>query len=152
MNRKSLIASVGLVAGVAAIMSAQAPSNAKINQKTIQSIRVRVIGCVAGGIEAGRYVLTDALLSGDDTPSTAGTAGKVGSGKDLSFENSPSYELIGDHLTAYAGQKVEVIGITSDTKLNNSDSFNSSIGSSNHEMATLTVYSVKMIGGKCPSR
>jgi len=50
MNRKSLIASLGLVAGVAAAFSAQAPpSNGKADQKTIQSIRVTVIGCVAGG-------------------------------------------------------------------------------------------------------
>jgi len=89
-------------------------------------------------------------LSGDDTPSTAGTVGKAGSGKDVSFENSPSYDLIGGHLKALVGHKVEVIGITSDTKLNNSDSLSSAIGSSKHEKATLTVSSVKMIAAKCP--
>ena len=48
------------------------------------------------------------------------------------------------------GHKVEVIGITSDTKLNKSDSFRSAIGSSTQEKATLTVSSVKMIAAKCP--
>jgi hypothetical protein len=48
------------------------------------------------------------------------------------------------------GHRVEVIGITSDTKLNNSDSFSSAIGASTHEKATLTVSSVKMIAAKCP--
>jgi hypothetical protein len=57
--------------------------------------------------------------------SIAGTAGKVGSGQDVSFENSPSFDLIGDGLKAHVGHKVEVIGITSDTKMNHSDSFNS---------------------------
>ena len=109
-----------------------------------------MIGCVAGATEAGRYLLTDAFLSGVDTPSTAGTVGKAGSGKDVSFENSPSYDLIGGHLKALVGHKVEVIGITSDTKLNNSDSLSSAIGSSKHEKATLTVSSVKMIAAKCP--
>jgi hypothetical protein len=151
VNRYSLVASFGLVAGLAAALSAQAPSsNGKVDQKTIQSIRVKVIGCVAGGTEVGRYLLTNAFLSGDDIPSTAWTAGKAGSGKDVSFENSSSYDLIGGHLEAHVGHKVEVIGITSDTKLNNSDSFSSAIGSSKHEKATLTVSSVKMIAAKCP--
>jgi hypothetical protein len=151
MNRNSLVASCGLVAGLAAALSAQVPSsNGKVDQKTIQSIRVTVIGCVAGGTEAGRYFLTNAFLSGDDIPSTAGTVGKAGSGKDVSFENSPSYDLIGGRLKAHVGHKVEVIGITSDTKLNKSDAFSLAIGSSKHEKATLTVSSVKMIAAKCP--
>jgi hypothetical protein len=151
MDRKSLVASFGLVASLAAALSAQVPSSTgKVDQKTIHSIRVKVIGCVASGTEAGRYILTDAFLSGDDTPSTAGTVGKAGSGRDVSFENSPSYDLIGDHLSAHVGHKVEVIGITSDAKLNNSDSLSSAIGSSKHEKATLTASAVKMIAAKCP--
>ena len=151
MTRKSLVASFGLVAGLAAALSAQAPSsNGEVDLKTIQSIRIKVIGCVAGGSDAGHYRLTNAVLSGDDIPSTAGTAGKIGSEKDVSFENSPSFDLIGGRLKAHVGQQVEVIGITSDTKLNNSDSFSAAIGSSTHEKATLTVSSVKMIAAKCP--
>ena len=151
MTRNSLVASFGLVAGLAAALSAQAPSsNGQVDPKTIQSIRIKVIGCVAGGSDAGHYRLTNAVLSGDDIPSTAGTAGKIGSGKDVSFENSPSFDLIGGRLKAHVGHKVEVIGITSDTKLNNSDSFSAAIGSSTHEKATLTVSSVKMIAAKCP--
>ena len=151
MNRHSLAVSFGLVAGLAAALSAQATSsNGKVNSKTIQSIRVKVVGCVVGGTEAGRYHLTHAVLSGDDIPATAGTAGKAGSGKDVSFENSPSFELIGGHLKAHVGHKIEVIGITSDTKLNNSEAFGSAIGSSMHEKATLTVSSVKMIAAQCP--
>jgi hypothetical protein len=89
MNRKSLVASFGLVACLAAALLAQAPSsNGKVDQKAVQSIRVKVIGCVAGDAKAGRYILRGAFLSGDDVPSTVGTAGKKGSGKDLSFENS----------------------------------------------------------------
>jgi hypothetical protein len=151
MNRQSLVASFALVAALVAALSAQGTSsNRDVNEKTIQSIRVKVIGCVAGGREAGQYRLTDAVLSGDDIPSTAGTAGKAGSGQDISFENSPSFDLIGDHLKAHVGHKVEVIGITSDTKLNNRDSLNSAIGSSTPEKATLTVSSVKMMAAKCP--
>src|SRR5207249_5828306 len=151
MNRNSLVASVGFVAGVAAALSAQATSsNGRVDQKAIHSIRVNVIGCVADGSDAGHYRLTNAFLSGDDIASTAGTAGKAGSGKDVSFENSPSFDLIGDHLKAHLGHKVEVVGITSDTKLNKSDSFRSAIGSSTREKATLTVRSVKMMAETCP--
>jgi hypothetical protein len=151
MSRQSLVAPFALVAGVVAALSAQGTSsNSDVNQKTIQSIRVKVIGCIAGGSEAGHYRLTDAVLSGDDISSTAGTAGKAGSGQDVSFENSPSFDLIGDRLKAHVGHKVEVIGITSDSKLNNRDSRNSAIGSSTHETATLTVSSVKMMAAKCP--
>ena len=151
MNRHSLVAPFALVAGVVAALSArETSSNGDVNQKTIQSIRVKVIGCVAGGTEAGRYLLTNAFLSGDDTPSTAGTAGKAGSGQDVSFENSPSFDLIGDGLKAHVGHKVEVIGITSDSKLNNSDALHSAIGSLTPEKATLTVSAVKMMAAKCP--
>lgn len=151
MNRHSLIAPLGLVAGVAAALSAQpTPSNGKVSQKTIESIRVKVIGCVAGGTEAGRYRLTNVVLSGDDTSSTVGTVGKRGSGKDLSFENSPSFDLIGVDLKTYIGQKLEVIGITSDSKLNDRDSLSSAIGSSMRAHATLTVSSLKTMAAKCP--
>jgi len=75
MNRKSLVASFGFVGGLA-VLSAQAPSsNGKVDQKAVQSIRVKVIGCVAGDAEAGHYILTGAFLSGDDVPSTIGQRG-----------------------------------------------------------------------------
>jgi len=149
MNRKSLVVSLGLAAGLAAVLSAQGPSsNGTTDPKTIQSIRVKVIGCVVGGSEAGHYRLTNAFLSGDDVPSTA--VGTAGSGQDVSFENSPTFDLIGGDLNAHLGHKVEVIGITSDTKLNKSDSFRSAIGSSTQDKATLTVSSLKMIAAKCP--
>ena len=150
MNRTSLVASFGLVAGLAAALSAQAPSsNGKVDQKAVQSIRVKVIGCVEGDAEPGRYILTGAVLSGDDTPSTVGTAGKIASGKDLSFENSLSYHLIGGRLMPHVGHEVEIIGITSDARLNNRDALSSAIGSSKHEKPTLTVDSVKMLAAKC---
>ena len=150
MNRKGFVASLGLVARLAAVSSAQAPShNVTVDQRPVQSIRVKVIGCVAADTGAGRYILTDAFLSGDDTPPTVGTAGKIGSGKDLSFENSRSYDLIGGRLKAHVGHEVEVIGITSDARLNNKDALSSAIGSSKQEKTTLTVDSVKMLAAKC---
>src|SRR5713226_6305629 len=146
MTRNSLVVSFGLVASLAAALSAQATStDGKVDQKAIHSIRVKVIGCIASGRDAAQYRLTNAFLSGDGVPSTAGTGGKASSGQDVSFENSPSFDLIGGRLKAHVGHKVEVIGITSDTKMNNSESFNSAIGSSTQEKATLTVSSVKMI-------
>ena len=151
MHLKRLVASFGLVTGVTAALSAQAPSsNGKVDQDAIQSIRVTVIGCVARGTAVGRYRLTHAVLRGDDIPSTTGTVGKAGSGKDVSFEDSPSYDLIGGHVQPHMGHKVEVIGITSDTKLNQSDAFSSAIGSSTHQKATLTVTSMKMMAATCP--
>jgi hypothetical protein len=143
----SAVVSLGLAAGLTAVLSAQVPSSNGVDRKTIHSIRVKVIGCVAGGSEAGHYRLTNAFLSGD---ATAGTVGTAGSGQDVSFENSPSFDLIGGDLRGDMGHKVEVVGITSDTKLSKSDSFRSAIGSSTPEKATLTVSSVKMIAAKCP--
>jgi hypothetical protein len=151
MKRNGLVVSFGLAAGLAAALSAQVPSsNGNADRKTIQSIRVKVIGCVAGGSEAGHYRLTNAFLRGDDVPSTTGTVGRAGSGQDLSFENSPSFDLIGGDLKAHMGHEVEVIGITSDMKLNKRASFSAAIGSSTQEKATLTVSSVTMIAATCP--
>ena len=79
----------------------------------------------------------------------SGQRGKIGSGKDLSFENSRSYDLIGGRLKAHLGHEVEIIGITSDARLNNRDALSSAIGSSKHERTTLTVDSVKMLDAKC---
>ena len=151
MNRKSLVASLGFVAGLAASVSAQSTSTSgTVDHEAIHSIRVTVIGCVARGQEAGQYRLTNASLRGDGVWSPAGTEERAGSGQDLSFENSRSFDLIGTGLTAHVGHQVELIGITSDTKMNRSDSFQSAIGSSAQEKATLTVSSVTMIDATCP--
>jgi hypothetical protein len=143
-----LVASLSLVAGLVAALSAQS-SNGKEDQRTVQSVRVKVIGCVAGDTDAGRYMLADAFLSGDDTPPTIGTAGKIGSGKDLSFENSLSYGLVGSGLKAHVGHEVEIIGITTDAKLNHTDALSSAIGSSQYQRTTLTVESVKVRAAEC---
>jgi hypothetical protein len=153
MNRKSLVASFGLVACLAAALTARVPSsNGKLDQTSVLSNRVKVIGCVEGDSEAGRYILTGAFLSGDDTPSTVGTAEKIGSGKDLSLENSLSYDLVGGRLKEHVGQEVEIIGIISDATLSNRDALSSAIGSAKHEKPTLTVESVSMLAAKCRAR
>jgi hypothetical protein len=150
MNRKTLVTSFGLIAGLTAAVSAQAPpANGSVDGHGVQSIRVKVIGCIAADADAGRYILKGAFLSGDDVPSTAQTPGTIGSGRDLSFENSLSYDLIGGALKAYVGHEVEIIGITGDARLNNNDAFSSAIGSSKQEKTTLTVDSVKMLAAKC---
>jgi len=148
MNRMCLVASLSLVAGLVAVLSAQS-SNGKEDQKAVQSVRVKVIGCVSADGDAGRYILTDAFLSGDDTPPTIGTAGKIGSGKDLSFENSLSYGLVGGGLKAHVGHEVEIIGITTDAKLNHTAALSSAVGASQHQRRTLTAESVKMLAAEC---
>ena len=150
MNRHRFMAVLVLVASLATTLSAQTTSlsgTADQNTRSIQSIRVRVTGCVADGSEAGHYLLKDAFLSGDDVPSTAGTLGKAG-GRDISFQNSPSYELIGGQLETQVGHKVEIIGITSDTKLNSSDAIRLVVGSAKQK-TTLTVGSMTIIAVKC---
>ena len=154
MNRMRLTISamsIGLVAGFAPALSAQAvPSDyGYVDQKTIQNITVNVTGCVAGGTAAGRYILTDASISGDDFTSSVGTAGKESAEKDVSIE-LPSYALEGGNLRAHVGHKVEVTGIPGDAKLNSRDTLAWSPGSSTHEKTTLTVKSVKMISATCP--
>src|SRR5260370_13692329 len=99
MNRKSLAMSAGLVAGLATALSAQTASSdyGKVDQKIIQSITVKVTGCITAASQAGRYILTDAVISGDDITSTVGTAGREGSEKDVSIEHGPSYDLDGGY-------------------------------------------------------
>ena len=149
MVRLSLVASLGVVA-LTASLSAQATSTRGTRARSaIQSIRVKVIGCVVTGAK-GQFRLVNASFSGDGVPASVGTAGRSGTGEDLSFENSRSFSLIGSRLEAHLGHKVEIVGITSDTKMNNTDSLSSAIGSSAHEQATLTVRSVKLIAAACP--
>ena len=151
MNWRMLVVSSGLAVGFAAHVSTQIASpNGNADREAIHSIKVKVIGCVANGTEPGQYRLTNAFLSGDDVRSRAGTAGSAGSGQDLSFDNSPSFDLIGSRLAAHLGHRVEVIGITSDTKMNHRDAFHVAIGSSTQDKATLTVSSVTRIGARCP--
>jgi hypothetical protein len=152
MNRMSLAMSVGLVAGLATALSAQTASSnyGKVDQKIIQSITVKVTGCIAAGSESGHYILTDAVISGDDVTSTAGTAGKEGSEKDVSIEHGPSYDLEGGYPKAHLGHKVEVTGIRGDAKLSSRDPLRSAIGSAKYQKETLTVKSVKMISALCP--
>jgi hypothetical protein len=150
MSRNSLVAAFGVFAGAAAILAAQTSSNVKADRRPIQSIKIKVIGCVVSAKEAGHYRLVDAISSADAARSVTGTAGKSAAAQDVSFENSPSFDLIGANLTSHMGHRVEVVGITSDTKLNNSDAFRAAIGSSAPDAATLTVTSIKTIAATCP--
>jgi len=148
MFRLLVIASLAAVA-LAANLSAQTPSGGvAADRKAIQSIRIKVRGCVTREAD-GRYRLTNALLPGDGDAAPVGTAGHAASGRDLSFENSPSFELIGGRLAELLGHMVEVVGITSDTRLNNTDAFHLSIGSSARDNATLTVRSTTTIATTC---
>jgi hypothetical protein len=148
MSRLRPAAFLAIVA-LTASLSAQAPSsNAPADRKAIQSIRVKVIGCLTREAN-GHYRLTDAVLSGDGVPSSMNNPGRRGTGDDLSFENSPSFDLIGGQLTRLVGHTIEIVGITSDTRLNNTDAFHSAIGASARDKATLTVRSVTMIAATC---
>ena len=148
MSPFTLIASLAVVALTAGLSAQATSSKERADRKAIQSIRVNVTGCVARDTN-GRYRLTNAFLTGDGAPASVGTAGRDGVGTDLSFENSPSFDLIGGRLTGHVGHTIEVVGITSDTKLNNTDAFHSAIGSSARDRATLTVRSVTMIAATC---
>ena len=57
--------------------------------------------------------------------------------------------VLGGRLAGLVGHTIEVVGITSDTKLNNTDAFHSTIGSSARDRATLTVRSVTTIAATC---
>jgi hypothetical protein len=148
----SLAMSVGLVAGLATALSAQTISSeyGKVDRKIIQNIAVKVTGCITAGSGAGRYILTDAVTSGDDITSTVGTAGKDGSEKDVSIEHGPSYDLEGGYPRAHLGHKVEITGIRGDARLSSRDPLRSAIGSATYEKQTLTVKSMKMISPICP--
>lgn len=153
MNRTIFAISVGLIAGLSTALSAQTASSdyGKVDQKTMENITVKVTGCIASAVAAGRYILTDAVISHDDITSTVGTTGKDGSEKDVSIEHGPSYDLKGGDLRTHVGHKVEVTGITGDAKLNSRDPLRSATSSSpTFEKPTLTVKSVKMISAVCP--
>ena len=148
MSRLTPLVSVVILA-LTASLSAQAPSSkAQADRKAVQSIRVKVTGCVTREAN-GHYRLTNAFPSSDGVPAPVGTAGRSTAGNDLSFENSPSFDLIGDRLSGHVGHTIEVVGITSDTKLNNTDAFHTAIGSSARDRATLTVRSVTTIATTC---
>ena len=148
MSRLRLASFLAIVA-LTASLSAQARSSpAPADRKAIQSIRVKVTGCVTREAN-GHYRLTDAFLSGDGVPSSMGQPSRRGTGDDLSFENSQSFDLIGGQFTRLVGQTIEIVGITSDTRLNNTDAFHWAIGASDRDRATLTVRSVTMIAATC---
>ena len=96
-----------------------------------------------------RTRLTNAYSTGEGGPTPVGTTGRGATGDDLSFENSPSFELIGGRLAGLVGHTVQVLGITSDTRLNNADAFHMAIGSSGRDRATLTVRSTTTIATTC---
>jgi hypothetical protein len=148
MSPFTIIASLAVVALAASLSAQVTSSQERADRKTIQSIRVNVTGCVVRDSH-GRYRLTNAFLTGDAAPAAVGTAGRDGVGTDLSFENSPSFDLIGGRLTGHVGHTIAIVGITSDSKLNNTDAFHSAIGSSARDRATLTVRSVTMVAATC---
>lgn len=148
MFRLTFVASLAVVALTANLSAQTLSSKARADRTAIQSIRIKVTGCVTREAD-GQYRLTNASLTGDGVAAPVGTVGRSGTGDDLSFENSPSFDLIGGRLTGLVGHTVEVVGITSDTRLNNTDAFHMTIGSSARDRATLTVRSATTIAATC---
>ena len=152
MNRMRLAISVGIVAGSAGVLSAQTGSTdySWTDEKAVKNKAMLLTGCVAESGEAGHYLLTNAMMTGDHLSSTTGTAGMEGSVKDASMEHGLRYELKGENLKAHVGHKVEVTGTTNDGKTNKKDTNGSITGGTKDGPATLTVKSVKMLSTTCP--
>jgi hypothetical protein len=148
MSRLTFAALLAVVALTASPSAQTLSAKAQADRKAIQSIRIKVSGCVTRESN-GHYRLTNAFLTGDGVPAPVGTGGRAGTGDDLSFENSPSFDLIGGRLGALVGHTIEVVGITSDTRLNNTDAFHLAIGTSDRDRATLMVRSVTTIAATC---
>ncbi len=125
----------------------------KIDKKGSESETVIVTGCVDDGGEAGRYMLTNATLSGGKFGTTASRkSGTMGM----------TYTLMSGDLQAHVGHKVEVTGLMDPVLKKGSTDKNKSRDkdkSSDKDIAaateramngTLTVKSVKMISTTCP--
>jgi hypothetical protein len=97
-----------------------------------------VTGCVAAGSDAGHFMLTNGMTTGD-------TSGR-------------SYQLIGSDLSAHVGHEVEVTGTASGDKITKGkaaaktatgDAKSQNNTSMTDRPTTLTVQSVKMIAATC---
>ncbi len=149
MKRMSLAVTVGPVGGLMGL-SAQTAAVAKTD-RALSDRTLTVTGCVAEGIEAGSYTLTSATILANlaSRPTTAGTAGTLGTEKSASMEHRAWYQLKGDDLKAHVGHKVEATGTTSDNKRIDTSARVGTTDAKKDPPSTLTVTSVTMLSTTC---
>jgi hypothetical protein len=139
------------VVGLTATMAAQQaiPSGSKATSKA-HATTVTITGCVAQGIDADHYVLTNAVRREQPPSSTAvaGTSGKVGSHKDSTRDRTGPYDLQGGEFKAHLGHKVEVAG-TSGSTGTTTDTTTSESATERKPLPMFNVLSVKMVSATC---
>jgi hypothetical protein len=154
MNRIKYATAIAMAVGCTVALSAQAVSGDKDKAaQTRMSSPVTVTGCIAKGQEAGQYVLTNAVLTPEMAPSTAGATSTSTIDKTASIPAVTSYALKGDMLEGHVGHKVQVTGTTWQEKAtdiaNSKDTSNPTSAGSTSPQATLDVKTVKMLSTTC---
>jgi hypothetical protein len=125
------------------------PSGSKALSKA-HANTVTITGCVAQGIDADHYVLTNAVRREQPPSSTAvaGTSGGVGSHKDGARDPTGPYDLKGGEFKAHLGHKVEVTG-TSGSTGTTTDTTTSESDTERKPLPRFNVLSVKMLSATC---
>jgi hypothetical protein len=151
MDSRNVAFVICAVVGLTATMGAQQaiPSGSKAPSKA-HAKSVTITGCVAQGIDANHYVLTNAVRREQPPSSTtvAGTSGRVGSHKDGARDRPGPYDLQGGEFKAHLGHKVEVTG-TSGSTGTTTDTTTSESATERKPLPMFNVLSVKMLSATC---
>ena len=150
MNLRNVTRLACVVLALTAPLAAeQAGSRGRKIPSKIHAETVTITGCVAQGVDADHYVLTNAVRR-KQPPSAAAVAGsskEVGSDKAGASDRTEPYDLQGGEFKAHLGHTVEVtgtggIGKTTDTK-------KSGTAAEGRDLPSFNVQSVKMVSAAC---
>ena len=151
MNLRNITFVVTAVVGLTATLAAQqaTPPGRKAPAKA-PAKSVTLTGCVAQGVDADHYVLSNAVRREDppSSPAVAGTSGTVRSDKVGASDRTAPYDLQGGEFKAHLGHKVEVTG-TSGTPDQTTDTTTSESVADRKPLPTFNVKSVKMLSKSC---
>ena len=155
---------VATMFGIGVGVSAQSDSMAKDQMGKKDMNAVSVSGCVTAGMDAGKYMLTNAMMM------KPGMKAKDGMAKDMEKDQSMKAGMAGDHmmmsyelvggsdLNAHLGHKVEVMGNVSKSDMDHMSKMDKMdkmakdkmMADKNMKAMKLNVTSVKMVSATCP--
>jgi hypothetical protein len=143
MNARNVAVALGAIVGLTATLSAQPPK--------VQAETVTITGCVAQGVDADHYRLSNAVRRQDPPASAAkaGTSRTTRSDNKGASDRTGAYDLQGGEFKAHLGHQVEVTGTSVIAAAKIADETAGLSGAEKTPLPRFNVLSVKMISATC---
>lgn len=150
MKVHNIVSVISAIVGLTVTVAAQGTRPGPKAPAKVQAKSVTITGCVAQGVDADHYRLTNAVRR-EQPPSSAATAGtskQVGSDRVGASDRTGPYDLEGAEFKAHLGHEVEVT-VTSGNAAETPGTTTSESATAIKPLPKLNVVSVKQLSVTC---